>query len=254
MESVRGIASLKALNLEERRRGVWVNFLVDRINADLRVQKLKVIFEAVSASLMGADRLIVIFLGVRWILADTTTVGMLVAFLAYKDQFATRIDRFITTLVQFIMLSMHGERIAEIALAKVEASNSTALALSLHAQANVASALMLQDVSFRYGDNEREILSHLSLAINAGECLGVAGPSGVGKTTLLKIIAGLNPPMDGKIIYDGTPISAPNMAAYRARIGCVLQDDQLFAGSIAENIASFDPHQDPAWRRHGGNP
>src|SRR6185437_16157118 len=66
-------------------------------------------------------------------------------------------------------------------------------------------------------------------------------PSGAGKTTLIKILAGLLRPSSGLVLIDGVPLSAMGVEAYRRRIGCVLQDDRLFAGSIAENIAAFDP-------------
>lgn len=246
MESVRGIASIKALNMEERRRGTWVNYLVDRINADLRVQKFDAVFDAVSSGFFGLDRVLLIFLGVRAILGGDMSVGMFVAFLAYKDQFASRIDRFVDTAIQFLMLSLHGERIADIALAEPEDGHA-AIAPAVSTTRRDASALELRQVRFRYSDSEPEILSGVNLAVAAGECLGIAGPSGTGKTTLLKILAGLAIPTDGQVLIDGVPMRSLGQAVYRNRIGCVLQDDRLFAGSIAENIAAFDPAPDPDW-------
>lgn len=248
MESVRGIGSVKALNLEERRRGTWINYLVDRINADLRVQKFDAVFNAISSSFFGLDRILLIFLGVRAILGGDISVGMFVAFLAYKDQFASRIDRFIDTAIQFLMLSLHGERIADIALADPEDTDDRAGILhKTPTSRRGASALELRRVRFRYSDSEPEIISGLSLSIAPGECVGIAGPSGTGKTTLLKIMAGLATPIDGQVLIDGVPMLSLGRAAYRNRIGCVLQDDRLFAGSIAENIAGFDPSPDLDW-------
>lgn len=247
MESVRGIGSVKALNLEERRRGTWINHLVDRINADLRVQKFDAIFNAVSSGFFGLDRILLIFLGVRAILSGDISVGMFVAFLAYKDQFASRIDRFIDTGIQFLMLSLHGERIADIALADAEDSSDCAMIAPVPSAVRKASALELRKVRFRYADSEPEIIPGVSLSIAAGECVGIAGPSGTGKTTLLKIMAGLAVPTEGQVLVDGVPLLSLGRATYRDRIGCVLQDDRLFAGSIAENIAAFGPSPDFDW-------
>lgn len=117
MESVRGISSVKALNLEPRRRGIWINHLVDRVNAELRVEKLDAVFAAAGTGVFGFDRLLVLFFGARAIVTGDLSIGMLVAFLAYKDQFATRVNALVDTGIMFMMLSLHGERIADIALA-----------------------------------------------------------------------------------------------------------------------------------------
>ena len=116
MESVRGIGSVKVLNLESRRQGTWINHLVERLNAELRVQKFDVYFRSGAASIFGIDRLLIIYFGVMAIIDSAMTVGMFVAFLAYKDQFADRINSFIDTVLQFRMLALHGERIADIAM------------------------------------------------------------------------------------------------------------------------------------------
>lgn len=248
METARGIASLKVLNLEERRRVTWINYLVDRVNAELRVQKFETSFKAASTALFGIDRILVIFLGIRAILADDMSVGALVAFLAYKDQFAARVDGFISTALQFSMLSLHGERIADIVFAQPEETERRPVqTIAIGAAERAASRLDLQNVRFRYAEGEPDVLADLSFTVAAGECLGIAGSSGAGKSTLLKLLAGLEKPTDGQVFIDGVPMRSLGLARYRDRVGCVLQDDRLFAGSIAENIAAFDPAADPAW-------
>jgi ATP-binding cassette, subfamily B, bacterial CvaB/MchF/RaxB len=89
------------------------------------------------------------------------------------------------------------------------------------------------------------VIADFDLDVAPGECVAIAGPSGAGKTTLLKILAGLLRPTTGTVLIDDVPLQAIGLEAYRAQIGCVLQDDRLFAGSIAENIAGFSPSPDP---------
>jgi ATP-binding cassette subfamily B protein RaxB len=247
METLRGMPSIKALVMGERRQATWNNLLVDRVGAELRVQKIDLVFATANTLLFGLDRVLIIFFGARAVMSGSLTVGMLVAFIAYKDQFSQRVGLFLDTIVKLGMLSVHGERIADIALAEPEqASLEKGNSWSPATVAVVSSkaALSAREVSFRYGDNKPEVLAGFSLDVGAGECVALTGPSGSGKTTLLKILAGLLRPTSGTVLLDGVPLHAIGLAAYRRQIGCVLQDDRLFAGSIADNIAGFSPSPD----------
>jgi ATP-binding cassette subfamily B protein RaxB len=140
---------------------------------------------------------------------------------------------------------VHGERIADIALADTELGD-TGHTGGLAARVISAKAgLSARGISFRYSDYEARVIADFDLDVAPGECVAIAGPSGAGKTTLLKILAGLLRPTAGTVLIDDIPLQAIGLEAYRAQIGCVLQDDRLFAGSIAENIAGFSPSADP---------
>jgi ATP-binding cassette, subfamily B, bacterial CvaB/MchF/RaxB len=246
LESLRGIASIKALALGERRQGVWNNYLVDRVGAELRVGKIDMIFTITSNLLFGLDRILIIFFGARAVIDGTLSVGMLVAFLAYKDQFSQRVGKCLDTVVKLGTLTVHGERIADIALAQPEQDDSGGAVVSTPtATKDTAAALSARAISFRYSDNEPRVIADFDLDVAPGECVAIAGPSGAGKTTLLKILAGLLRPTTGTVLIDDVPLQALGLEAYRAQIGCVLQDDRLFAGSIAENITGFSPSPDP---------
>jgi ATP-binding cassette, subfamily B, bacterial CvaB/MchF/RaxB len=237
IETLRGMPSIKSLGIEHRRQGVWSNYLADQVDADVRVARIDLVFTTLSTGLFGVDRILVIVVGAHAIMSNTLSVGMLVAFLAYKDQFSQRIAKLLDTIAKLAMLSVHGERIADVALAEPEAIAAPALfRSSMPVEEPVLSA---RDLHFRYGDNEPEIISGVSLDVAMGECVAIIGPSGSGKTTFLKILAGLLRPHSGTIALHGLPVHALGLAEYRSQISCVLQDDRLFAGSIADNIAGF---------------
>jgi ATP-binding cassette, subfamily B, bacterial CvaB/MchF/RaxB len=244
IETLRGMPSIKALGIGDRRQATWTNFLNDRISAELRTQRVDTIFTTVSNWLFGLDRVLIIYLGARAVIDGGFTIGMLVAFLAYKDQFSQRAGQSFDTIVRMGMLSVHGERISDIALAKSELGSDDIGTQPVTAFQNAPATLAARAVGFRYGDNEQPIVSQFNLEVAAGECVAIVGPSGAGKTTLLKMLAGLLTPTEGAVLLDGIPLSAIGLESYRTQIGCVLQDDRLFAGSIAENIAAFAPSFD----------
>jgi ATP-binding cassette subfamily B protein RaxB len=244
-ESLRGMASIKALAIGDRRQGIWNNYLVDRVGAELRVGKVDLIFTISSALLFGLDRIAMIFFGARAVMGGTLSVGMLVAFLAYKDQFSQRVGKCLDTIVHLGTLTVHGERISDIALAKTEQGDTSHIGGLAATITSPKAGLSARGISFRYSDYEARVIADFDLDVAPGECVAIAGPSGAGKTTLLKILAGLLSPTAGTVLINDVPLQAIGLEAYRAQIGCVLQDDRLFAGSIAENIAGFSPSPDP---------
>jgi ATP-binding cassette subfamily B protein RaxB len=245
IETLRGMPSIKALVIGERRQASWNNYLVDEISAGLRLQRLDLVFGTVNAVLFGLDRIVIVFFGARAVMSGSLTVGMLVAFLAYKDQFSQRVATFLDTIVRISILAVHGERIADIALAEPEEPPSAGPAIVGPRAFPGNLALGARAISYRYGDNEPPVLADFDFDVAAGECVAIVGPSGAGKTTLLKILAGLLRPTSGTVLLDGVPVQAVGLEYYRSQIGCVLQNDQLFAGTIAENIAAFSPNLDP---------
>ena len=99
-------------------------------------------------------------------------------------------------------------------------------------------------MSFHYADTEPFVLENISFIIEPGEFVTIMGPSGGGKTTLIKIMLGLLEPTRGEVLIDGIPLSTMGPRAYREHVGAVMQEDQLLSGSIADNICFFDPSFD----------
>ncbi len=240
LETLRGIKTIKLFNAQDSRRAHWLHLLVETVNRQLTTQKLGILFRTANALLLGTLTLLVVWLGAKQVLANVFSVGMLLAFIAYKDQFLSRISNLIDRLVELQMLKLHAERLADIALTAPEPRDIA----RQRANANTPASIDVRHLSFRYGENDPLVLDDLSFRIAPGESVAVAGPSGCGKTTLLKLLTGLLPPTAGEILIDGTPLSRIGSETYRGMIGVVMQDDQLFAGSIADNISFFSEHPD----------
>src|SRR5207248_9051132 len=117
----------------------------------LRVGKIDMIFTIASTFLFGLDRILIIFFGARSVIEGTLSAGMLVAFLAYKDQFSQRVGKCLDTAVKLGALTVHGERIADIALAEPEEGELDRGLVP--AVISRKAGLSAKAISFRYSDH-----------------------------------------------------------------------------------------------------
>src|SRR6266404_6082106 len=120
LETLRGIKTIKLFNGQEGRRAYWLNLLVESINRQLTTQNLRLAFKIVNALLIGGLAILIIWLGAQRVLENQMSIGMLLAFITYKDQFLGRVSNLIDKGVDLIMLRLHAERLADIALAAPE--------------------------------------------------------------------------------------------------------------------------------------
>jgi ATP-binding cassette, subfamily B, bacterial CvaB/MchF/RaxB len=242
LETMRGIRTIKLFNAQGERRAQWLNLLVETVNRQLTADKLRLVFSTANRLLFGLMAILIIWLGASKVLDGAMSTGLLIAFIAYKDQFLGRLTELINKVVDLTMLRLHAERLADIALTEGESQSQVK-----EFGPNPSSLkIELRHVSFRYGEQEPWILDDVSFKILAHESVAIVGASGGGKTTLLKLLAGLLKPTEGEIFINDVPLSQIGLARYRSMLGVVMQDDNLFAGSIADNICFFSerPNQD----------
>jgi len=239
METVRGIQSIKIFGQEPARQGLWQNRYADFINTGISVSKLGIGYKAINGLLFAIENVLVVYLGAKLVLDGQFSVGMLYAFMSYKGQFTSRAAALIEKVIAFRMLDLHLTRLADIALTEKEAD-----LFSASDSPPISGAIELQQVSFRYADSEPDVLREVSLSIQAGECVAIVGPSGAGKTTLMKVMMGLLPATSGSVNADGADIRTLSLSHYRQQTAAVMQDDQLLSGSIADNIAFFSTEAD----------
>ncbi len=240
LESIRGIQALKLANQQDQRRARYANTQVDTTNREIALQRLGIGFAAGNGLIFGLTRVALIWWAADLVLKGQFSAGMLVAFIAYADQFHRRAAALIDRWNEFRMLGLHAERVADIALSAPEADLE-----GVHAGSVEDTRLEVRNLSFRYAEGEPWVIENFNLTIEPGESVAIAAPSGAGKTTLAKLILGLLEPNQGEIRFGGIDIRKLGLARYRSLVGAVMQDDQLFAGSIADNISLFDPEATP---------
>jgi ATP-binding cassette subfamily B protein RaxB len=235
IESIEGIQTIKLANRQAERSARMANATVEVSNREAGINRMAATFSALARLIFGLQRIALIWICAWMTLHGGFTAGMLVVFVAYAELFAVRGGSLIDKLVEFRLLGMHGARIADIALEPPEAN--------VHADfsgAVPAPRIEMENVGFRYGPDEPWVLRHCSFRMEPGESVAITGPSGCGKTTLAKLLLGLLRPDEGRIRIDGIDIERYGLARYREHFGTVMQEDTLFAGSIADNISFFE--------------
>lgn len=238
METIRGIRAIKQYNKQDERSNNWLSLFVNQTNNSLSSQKLSVIISIINKFIFGVENLLIIWFGANLVIDKTFTIGFLTAFIAYKTQFSTRFSSLIDSYFQIKMLSLHGERLSDIVLTDQE--DVTAFELTPNVKQEIKGQIKAENISFKYGDFEAEIIQGLNLTIEAGQSIALTGPSGCGKTTFLNLLNASLKPTSGEIFLDNIPFSQLGTKNLRSLIACVDQNDTLFAGNIIENISFFD--------------
>ncbi|WEN14743.1 ATP-binding cassette domain-containing protein [Rhodanobacter sp. AS-Z3] len=236
LESIRGALSIKLGNKQSQRAARYANTMVETTNRGIATQRLGILFKSLNQTLFGVGNVVLVWIAATLVLSGHFTAGMLIAYTAYAGQFTSRAGSLVDYAMQLRMLRLHAERVSDIALAAPETATET-----VWVGESLRPSIEVCNVSFRYAEGEPWVLRHCSFRVAPGESLALVGPSGCGKTTLAKVILGLLTPQEGRVRYGGIDIRKLGLAHYRSQVGTVMQDDQMFAGSIAENICFFEP-------------
>jgi ATP-binding cassette, subfamily B, bacterial CvaB/MchF/RaxB len=244
LETVRGVKVIKLFQRQDERRSTWLSVLVDEINADLRTKKLQLLFKQLNGVLFGIENILIIWLGAKLVLDGNFSVGVLLAFIAYKGQFDTRVASLIDKIYEVKMLQLQGDRLADIVMTEPEMVHGP---IEIMEERDLDPHIEVQNVRYRYSEQEPWVLDGVSFSVKSGESVAIIGPSGCGKTTLLNVLLGILPPTEGDVSVGDVSLKQAGVEVLRHMVGTVLQDDVLFAGSITENISFFDPHANMEW-------
>ncbi|HEX8466800.1 MAG TPA: peptidase domain-containing ABC transporter [Allosphingosinicella sp.] len=240
IESIRGVSAVKAFGQEDNRLQMWQRRKADAVNASIRLGRLSSGFDSSAQFIINLERIVFALIAVGLAMKGSLTIGMIFAFQAYKQQFLDAGVRLVGQAINYRVVQLHLERISDIALTPPESDGGGTPV----GETGDAMGIELRGVSYRYGMGEPDILSRVNLAVRPGEMIVLIGPSGGGKTTLMKVMMGLFDPVQGQVLINDVDLAKTDRSSFRRRIGCVAQDDVLYGGSIAENIAFFDPQLD----------
>ncbi len=239
METMRAMRAIKLHAHEAMRENGWRNQYADVVSASYRAQIYGIRLDFGERLLFGAQFLLLVYLGAAAVLAQQLTVGLLLAFIAYRTSFTQSAVGLVEQLQGWRLIGVHLDRLSDIVTEPPEP-----LIARPRDRLQPPPSIRLEFLGFAYAPGEPAVLDDISFEIPRRSLVAITGPSGSGKTTLMRVMLGLIPASSGRIFIDGTPLTPAMNGAWRGRVGAVMQDDLLLTGTLADNIAFFDPRLD----------
>ena len=240
-ETLRGILPIKTFIKESLWLQVWRNHYIDALNHDIQISKLHIYFRVFNQILFHAEHVLLLCAGAGLVMAQRLSIGMLLAFLAYRMLLVNKATAFIQYLFTYQAVSLQLQRLQDLLEEEPEPM------LVSQQPMTITGAIEIQNISFAYPGSTLMILKDLNFKVQAGEKIAIIGPSGCGKTTLLKILMGLEFPSSGKVLLDDVPLTIFGLSHFRQLYASVMQEDELFSGSILDNITFFADNIDRDW-------
>ncbi|MEN9895981.1 MAG: hypothetical protein RIR97_1833, partial [Pseudomonadota bacterium] len=236
VESVVGVQTIKAAAIEPVMRREWEERLAAYVKTGFQATMLGSVGQNAIQYVDKLSRALLLLFGAKAVIDGDLSVGSLVAFNMIAGQVAQPVLRLSQLWQDFQQIQISVARLGDILNSSVEPINQ--------AMANLPPPrghIEIKNVSFRYRNDGQDVLKNVTFKINAGEVIGIVGPSGSGKSSLTKLIQRLYMPQEGQILVDGVDISQVDPAWLRRHIGVVLQENLLFNRTLHDNIALADP-------------
>jgi subfamily B ATP-binding cassette protein HlyB/CyaB len=231
VESVTGMQTVKSLAIEGSMQKRWEDHLANYVQSGFKLTNLSNTLSGFTTMLQKLMTLSILYFGVDLVIGQQLSVGQLIAFQMFANQFSGPIIRLVGLWNEFQQTLLSVDRLGDILNTPTENVNKQAITLP-----KLQGEVRFENLSFKYNPDAPLVLNGFNLKVNPGESIGLVGRSGSGKSTLTKLIQRLYIASQGAMYVDGVDIRHMNPSWLRHNIGVVLQDNYLFSGSIKENI------------------
>ncbi|MBU0929118.1 MAG: ABC transporter ATP-binding protein/permease [Spirochaetes bacterium] len=228
--SFSGVRIIKAYACEDKYKRFFSDVLRTRWTTEMAVAKLEVVLHLIYQYIDYVAQVGIVFAGGLMAVQGKISIGTFYAFYTY-------LSMLIYPILDIPQLFVSGKR-AFVNIDRLEemAAFPGPRTPSEPAPIGDIESIDLSGVSFSYGDRPGDALSDVTLRVARGERIGVIGPVGSGKSTLMKTLLGVLPPGKGSVSVNGVDLSTADLASYRAKIGYVPQEALLFSGTLRENV------------------
>lgn len=236
VESISGVEQVKAMAVENHMTRRWDEQIAYFVTSCFKTQNLGNIAGQISQLVNKLTSVAILWYGANLVIEGKLTVGGLVAFNMFVGQATTPVLRLVQLWQSFQQVSISVKRLGDILNVPAERQQENSSVLK-----EIKGHVRFANISFAYRPDAAPVIRQLNLSVNVGEVIGIVGRSGSGKSTLTRLIQRLYTPIEGQVFIDGIDIAQTDPQWLRKQIGVVLQETQLFNGSIRDNIALAIP-------------
>jgi ATP-binding cassette subfamily B protein len=240
IEIFRGISVIKASGAEDIAYEKWRSLYVETTNTSLDHSRAEARYSAINSAIRNVLPIAVLWLAAAGAMRGRWTIGTTFAMVLVANLIMQPMSTLLGALRAIFMAQVHLARLRELLQMPPEAN----MGAGVRRQKGLTGAIEVSKMTFHYTALGQPILKDVNFSLSSGDCVAIVGPSGSGKTTLALILLGLVVPSSGVVCYDGLPIQQYEIGWLRRRIGIVMQDPIMFAGSIRENVTFNNPQVD----------
>jgi ABC-type bacteriocin/lantibiotic exporters, contain an N-terminal double-glycine peptidase domain len=235
-ELMNSAIAVKSMGAEAAAIDHWSKLFSDGLNAMLNRGRLTVITDALTATVRIGSPIAILAVGTNEVFNGHMSVGSMLGTAAVAAGFLLPLTNLTTSALQLQTLSAYLDRLRDVFLSNLEQNPEHELQRVI-----LSGRIVLKDVTFSFNERQTPVLKNISLDIHSGQFVAIVGRSGAGKSTLANLILGLHPVSSGQILFDDKELSQIDLSHLRTQIGIVPQRNEVFGGTIRENIAFSDP-------------
>lgn len=231
-------SSMQSIKLFDARSSIEAKYEEDvsgLYESTLKLERATAFDGFVTTLFESLERVLILSLGAYLIINNQLTIGILVSALMYKEIFVASLKKLQSMYFEYTRLSVYLTRLDDVYEDVGEASRYISTE-----ETDIKGDIHIKDLYFKYGFNEDMLFKGLDISIASGKSVAIVGASGIGKTTLLKMLCGLLTPTSGSICIDGYDITDPRNSWVLRKVSSVMQEDRLINGSILDNICFFN--------------
>jgi len=239
IQSLTGIRTIKSMAVEMSVRWHWEELFGKSIKKTFSGQVIGNTLQIFSSTIEAVVSTGLLWFGAWLVIQNELTIGQLVAFNMLLGNVINPFQRLIVLWNELQEVLIAVERINDVIDAEPEEDLQSSTRQSLPP---IHGYIQFDKVTFRYHpESDVNTLENVSFQVQPGQMIALVGRSGSGKTTISKLILGLYPPTEGKILIDSYDVTSLSLRSLRQQIGVVDQDTFLFGGTIRENISVGHP-------------
>lgn len=239
IESLTGVRTVKSMAVEQTVRWRWEEFLNQSVKKSFSGQIIGIRLQIFSSVIQAVVSTGLLWFGAWLVIQNELTIGQLVAFNMLLGNVISPFQRLTVLWNQLQEVVISVERINDVIETEPEEDLQHQTRQSLP---QLRGHIRFEQVTFRYHpESDMNVLENLTFEVKPGQTVALVGRSGSGKTTISKLILGLYPATDGKVLIDGQDVSSLSLRSLRQQTGVVDQDTFLFGGTIGENISIGHP-------------